>query len=39
MYGMSDSSQRTGTWVITSIGEMLPAITQNLKRWNKRQKI
>jgi len=32
MYGMSDSSQRMGTWVMTSMGEMLPAITHNLKR-------
>ena len=30
MYGISDSSHRIGTWVITSIGDIFPAITHNL---------
>lgn len=31
MYGISDSSHKMGTCVITSIGEMFPAITHNLQ--------
>lgn len=42
IYGMLASSQRTGKWVITSIGEMSPAMTktlENIRRvWKKRTK-
>jgi hypothetical protein len=31
-YGMSASSHRTGTWVMTSIGDMFPAITHTLHK-------
>lgn len=35
-YGMSASSHKIGTWVMTSIGDIFPAITQTLQRIKSR---